>query len=294
MRFVKFQGFGNDYIVIERHTIGEMVSLTELARSICDRHYGAGADGIAVIEVGRDATYDFFIRIFNPDGSEAGLSGNGTRCAAAYIYHQGLSDAPSLRLRTPARTTRYHLREMLAKGQYLFDSELGQPDFSPVSIPMRCNGKTDKIINYPLTLVDGETLRVTALSVGNPHCAIFVEDFAAIEWQRIGAELEHHKCFPERTNVEFIRVVDAGNIELRIWERGVGETYSSGTCASAAAVASALNGRCDRLVSVATQGGTLRVKWRERDDEIILTGRADVVYEGIWLGSETNNSGEEY
>lgn len=284
MRFVKFQGFGNDYIVIEQSAIGDMYSPGELARAICERHYGAGADGIAIIEFPRNATSDFFVRIFNPDGSEAGLSGNGTRCAAAYVHHQGLSCAPSLRLQTSARMTVYHLREKSAKGQYLFDSELGKPTFSPHSIPMICDGESERVINYPLKLADGKTLHVTAVNVGNPHCAIFVEDFESIEWRRIGAELERHTLFPERTNVEFIRVLDAEKIELRIWERGVGETHSSGTCASAAVVASVLMKNCNRRIAVATQGGTLEVEWREFDDEIVLTGLSSVVYEGNWLG----------
>lgn len=284
MRFVKFQGFGNDYIVIEQSIIGDKNSLGELARAVCERHYGAGADGIAVIEPPRDAASDFFVRIFNPDGSEAGLSGNGTRCAAAYIHHQGLSCAPSVRLQTPARMTLYHLRDKSADGQYLFDSELGKPTFSPHSIPMTCDDESERVINYPLELSCGETLHITALNVGNPHCAIFVEDFESIEWRRIGAELERHTLFPERTNVEFIRVLDAENIELRIWERGVGETHSSGTCASAAAVASVLVKKCNRRIAVATQGGTLEIEWRESDDGIVLTGSASVVYEGNWLG----------
>jgi len=147
---------------------------------------------------------------------------------------------------------------------------------------MFSDDERERTLDFPLELAGGEMLRITVLNVGNPHCAIFVEDFAGIEWRRIGAELERHKLFPERINVEFIRVLDAANIELRIWERGVGETHSSGTCASAAAVASVLNGKCNRRIAVATQGGTLEVEWRERDEEIVLTGRACAVYEGIW------------
>ncbi len=140
----------------------------------------------------------------------------------------------------------------------------------------------ERVVNYPLA-VDRLTLPVTALSMGNPNCCIFVSDFEELDWRRTGRLLETHTQFPERTNVVFVRVLDGSNIEVRLWERGVGETFSSGTCSCAAAVASALNDLTGRRVSVHTQGGVIEVEWRERDDEVVMTGRADIVYSGEWL-----------
>lgn len=281
---MKFQAFGNDYIVFEAPALCEVPSLNNFAVSVCTAHYGAGADGIAIVEKVSDEEADFDVRIFNPDGSEAGLSGNGTRCAAAYLYRENLWKEDEVRLRTSARTTLYRLREAERSGRFLFDSELGRPSFDAASVPVNLDSGTEPITDFPLRLASGEELRATILSVGNPHCAIFVEDFAGVDWRRIGATIERHTLFPERTNVEFIRVLDGSNIELRIWERGVGETRSSGTCASAAAIACAINNRCGRKVNAITPGGTLRVEWREADDVIVLRGRADIVYEGIWFG----------
>jgi diaminopimelate epimerase len=144
----------------------------------------------------------------------------------------------------------------------------------------------ERVIDYPLT-VEGENLRITALSMGNPNCCILVEDFDDLDWRRVGRALENHEQFPERTNVVFVRVMDRGNIEVRLWERGVGETLSSGTCSCAAAVASIINDETDRHVNVHTQGGLIEVVWRE-DGEVVMTGRADVVYSGEWLGKEND------
>jgi diaminopimelate epimerase len=288
MRFTKFHGFGNDYIVFEAEQLDGVDDLGDFAQRICNRHYGAGADGIAVVSP-PDATpedqansYDLRVRIFNPDGSEAGMSGNGTRCAAAYLYFHNLWTHDELRLATRNGVKRYHLRERTGQGSFVFDSELGQPRFDSESIPMATTRPTERVIDYPLTVAD-ETLRVTALQMGNPNCCIFVDDFDDLDWRRLGPLIEKHRQFPERTNVIFIRVRDRDSIEERIWERGVGETESSGTCSCAAAIASIINGKTDRKLNVHAPGGILPVEWRE-DGEVVLTGRADVVYNGEWLG----------
>jgi len=283
MRFIKFQGFGNDYIVVEASQIAGVESLNELVRRVCDRHYGAGADGVALIGEAADKSADFTVRIFNPDGGEAGLSGNGTRCAAAYLHYQKLWAGEALRLGTRAGVVLYRLRETDGAGHFLFESELGRPKFVSGAIPMLMEEALEHVTDYPLQ-VEGETIPVTALLMGNPNCAVFVEDFEAVDWRRIGRALEKHEAFPEHTNVEFVRVRDRHNIELRIWERGVGETFSSGTCACAAVVASAINGKTERDVNVWTQGGRIQIVWREEDDQVVLTGKADVVYGGQWLG----------
>ncbi|HEY0323843.1 MAG TPA: diaminopimelate epimerase [Pyrinomonadaceae bacterium] len=281
MQFIKFQGFGNDYIIFEAQALGLVESLNNFARAVCDRHYGAGADGIVVVSQAVDAAADFVARIFNADGSEAGLSGNGTRCAVAYLYHQGLWDKELLRLSTRAGVKLYRLREELSRGHYWFESELGQPLFDSASIPMLTDEPRERVVDYPL-VIEGETFPVTALQMGNPNCAIFVEDFEQLDWRRVGRVLETHAQFPERTNVEFVRVSDRANIELRIWERGVGETKSSGTCSCAAMVACVIKGLTDRRVTVWMEGGHAEIVWRE-DNNIVLTGRADIVYSGEWI-----------
>jgi diaminopimelate epimerase len=277
-RFTKFQGFGNDYLVFEAEQLVAVKDLGEFARRICNRHYGAGGDGIAIASRAGTDEADFAVRIFNPDGSEAGMSGNGTRCAAAYLFFHGLWSNDLLRLQTRNGIKRYHLLERHADGSFCFRSELGQPRFDAASIPMRTDGPLERVIDYPLA-VDGRTLKVTALEMGNPNCCIFVDDFDEVDWRRLGPLVENHPQFPERTNVIFIRVRNRGEIEERIWERGVGETESSGTCSCAAVVASVINGRCDRKIDVHAPGGVLPIEWRD-DNEVVLTGSAGIVYTG--------------
>jgi diaminopimelate epimerase len=283
LNFTKFHGFGNDYIVIEVNQFGDLNGLGEFAERICNRHYGAGADGIAIVSPSQDQSADFEVRIFNPDGSEASLSGNGTRCAAAYLYYQRLWQAEELRLSTRAGVKRYVLRKDLGRGRYEFDSELGQPKFDSASIPMLTDPPLDQVVDYDLA-VDGETLKVTALQMGNPNCCLFVSDFAALDWRRVGRAIENHKQFPDRTNVVFVRVKDRENIELRIWERGVGETTASGTCSCAAAVAAMVKNETGRAVEVEMPGGRAKIHWRA-DGEVVITGTAEVIYAGQWLGA---------
>jgi diaminopimelate epimerase len=280
-RFTKFHGYGNDYIVFEALQLTEVGDLGNFARRVCNRHYGAGADGIAVAAVSEESSSDFEVRIFNPDGSEAGMSGNGTRCAASYLFFHNLWSNDLLRLQTRNGIKRYHLLERPANGSFVFRSELGQPKFDTSSIPMLTDQPLERVIDYPLAVGD-ETVRITALQMGNPNCCIFVDDFRRIDWRRLGPLIENHPRFPERTNVIFVRVADRENIEERLWERGVGETESSGTCSCAAVVASVINGKTDRRVNVHAPGGLLPIEWRD-DGEVVLTGRADVVYSGEWL-----------
>ena len=280
-RFTKFHGLGNDYLVIEAEQLRYVEDLGDFARRICNRHYGAGGDGIAIIARSETGEADFSCRIFNPDGSEAGLSGNGTRCAVAYLYYKKLWDAEELRLSTRTGLKRYFLRGKLRPGTFLFESELGQPKFDTASIPMSITPPLDKVVDYPL-LVNGESFPVTAMQMGNPNCCIFVDDFDALDWRAIGKAIEVHQQFPDRTNVVFVRPVNRDFIELRIWERGVGETTASGTCSCAGAVAAMVNDRADRDVRVLMEGGEVRIKWRA-DGEVVITGTAEVVYSGEWL-----------
>jgi diaminopimelate epimerase len=284
-QFTKFHGLGNDYLVFEAGQLKDVENLGEFARRICNRHYGAGGDGIAIIGKAEADTADFNCRIFNPDGSEAGLSGNGTRCAVAYLYYKGLWSKDELRLSTRTGLKRYFPRGQQGPGKFLFESELGQPKFDTSSIPMSITPPLDKVVDYPL-LVNGESFPVTAMQMGNPNCCIFVDDFDALDWRKIGKAIEVHEQFPDRTNVVFVRSVERDFIELRIWERGVGETTASGTCSCAGAVAAMVNDRADRDVRVLMEGGEVRIQWRT-DSEVVITATAEVVYSGQWLQALT-------
>ncbi len=277
-QFTKFHGLGNDYLVIETEQLAGIDDLGEFARRICNRHYGAGGDGIAVVGKSNTGEADFSCRIFNPDGSEAGLSGNGTRCAVAYLHYKGLWTRDELRLSTRTGLKRYFLRGQPAPGKYLFESELGQPKFDSRSIPMALDPPLERVANYAF-----ETLRITAMQMGNPNCCIFTDDFDSLDWRSIGKRIENHPLFPDRTNVVFVRVVDRKLIELRIWERGVGETTASGTCSCAGAVAAMVNGKADRDIRVVMEGGEVQIQWRPDDDQVVITGTAEVVYSGQWL-----------
>jgi diaminopimelate epimerase len=292
MHFIKFQGYGNDYLVFEAselkgvgltpgfERVGAGEPFYEFVRRVCDRHYGAGSDGVAVVEP-LEGDADFRLRIFNPDGGEAAMSGNGSRCAAAYLHYAGLCSAEELRFSTRAGVKRYRLRERMSEGSFRFEAEIGRPRFDSASIPMLTPEPLPEVREYPLALPSGETLNVTALQMCNPNCCAFVSDLNEVDWRPLGRALESHAAFPERTNVEFIKVLDRGRIEARVWERGAGETLSSGTGASAAAVASMVGGHTDRHVKVSMPGGLLEVLWRE-DGEVLLTGEAEVVYRGVW------------
>src|SRR4051794_18671848 len=278
--FCKFHGFGNDYIVIEKATLTGIESISDLARAICHRHTGAGSDGIAVLEKQDGEAADYRCEIVNPDGSVAGFSGNGTRCAVAYLYYKKIWTRPDLKLETRSGVKNYSLIETIAKGHYWFEAEIGKPKFASDQIPFLTDSIMESVIDRPIP-VGGESLNISAVNVGNPVACTFVDDFD-LEWRRLGKQLEVHQAFPERANIVFVKIVDRENIELRIWERGAGETSASGTCASGAAVLSAFTGKTARTVSVHTEGGVTEVFWRD-DDEILLTGRADLVYCGEWF-----------
>jgi diaminopimelate epimerase len=295
MRFVKFHGYGNDYLVFEAARLGAVGwrggferfgkddAFPDFVRRVCDRHFGAGSDGVAVVErLTEGIAADFRLRIFNPDGGEAAMSGNGSRCAASYLHFEGLWSGDRLRFETRAGVKLYMLRERKGAGEFRFEAEIGRPRFDSASIPMLTPEPLEEVRDFALALPNGETLSVTALQMCNPNCCAFVDDFDAVDWRGLGRTVESHAAFPERTNVEFIRVSDRRHIEARVWERGAGETLSSGTGACAAAVASMVGGRTERHVKVSMPGGLLEVLWRE-DGEVLLTGEAEVVYRAEWL-----------
>ena len=264
MKFSKLHGFGNDYIVIETAELKTVEDLGEFTRKICHRHTGVGGDGIAILEKSGDETADYNCRIINPDGSEAGFSGNGTRCAVAYLYQKSLWSAGNLKLKTKSGIKNYDLLKR-EENTFWFRAELGKPK---------------EITNYELRITNyPNDLSVVTLDVGNPVCAVFADDFDALDWREIGAEIESHEHFPDKTNVVFVKIIDRENIEIRIWERAAGETASSGTCSIAAAVASVFNDKTNREIAVHAVGGTTEAVWRE-DGEMLITGRADFVCSG--------------
>lgn len=285
--FCKFHGFGNDYIVIERDKLGADTDLGALARSICHRHTGVGGDGIAVLEKRDGAAADYFCEIVNPDGSVAGFSGNGTRCAVAYLHYKGLWTDTRLRLETRSGLKIYDLIERNGKSEFWFEAEIGKPKFRGSEIPVATAGRQDVVVDQPI-LVAGREYEFSAVNVGNPVVCVFVDDFD-FDWPSVGRIMETHEKFPERANIVFVKIEDRENIEIRIWERGAGETSSSGTCSSGAAILTALLQKTGRHVSVKSVGGTTEIRWRD-DDEILIKGSANLAFCGETLGfSEPKN-----
>jgi diaminopimelate epimerase len=280
IKFTKAQGMGNDFLIIEVEDIAVLETANELARQMCERNYGAGADGIVFVRRSQEDDADFASRIFNADGSEAGVSGNGTRCAAAYLYHTELWEEPEIRIATAAGVK--HGRLVSREGaRFEFEFDMGRPILSSEAVPMSLTPPIERVVRHALH-IGGDLLEVTCMSMGNPQCVIFVTDLNGVNLEEIGSLIEHHPAFPDRANVEFARVISRNEIEIRIWERGAGHTLSSGTGSCASAVAAVLNGLTDRSVRVQTEGGALRVDW-QADDRVMLTASAEVVYEGRWL-----------
>ena len=277
--FSKFHGFGNDYIVILRDNIPADMSLSDLAVNICQRNTAVGSDGIAVLEKLHGTDADYSCEIVNPDGSVAGFSGNGTRCAVAYLHYANIWTATDLRLKTRSGIKNYHLIERPNTSEFWFEAEIGTPKFASDAIPVLTIPGREAVVNEPI-IVNDRPHGFSAVNVGNPVACIFVETFD-FDWRSVGKSMETHEKFPERVNVVFVKVIDHSNIELRIWERGAGETAASGTCSSGAAILSAFMLKTNRDVNVHSPGGITKVIWRE-DDEIVITGRADLVFTGEW------------
>jgi diaminopimelate epimerase len=268
--FVKTQALGNDFILAEQAHVHE--PLPELAQRMCHRQFGIGGDGLILW---RRNHGEFDLRIINRDGSEAECSGNGLRCMAAYLIESGRWTEPEIRLRTVSGL--YRLRRKGAQ----YEADMGVPRFRPAEIPFVASRDMDRVVDEPVT-IGGEELRITACSTGNPHCSLFVEKIDGPFVDRVGPALERHPAFPNRTNVEFIRVINDREIEVAFWERGVGRTCASGTGSCGATLASILNGKTGRKVTVHTAAGTLNVEWGA-DDQLTLTSTANIVAEGKYL-----------
>ncbi len=269
--FIKTQALGNDFILVEQ-SANIPAGHAALARRICDRYFGVGGDGLILWTPGEGA---FKLRIYNRDGSEAECSGNGLRCMAAYLMESGRWPEDEIRLETISGL--YTLRR--AGTQY--EADMGEPCLTPEEIPFVPPRPMKRVVNVPL-VVNGEPIAITACSTGNPHCSLFVDTLDDAYVRKIGPLVEGHPAFPNRTNVEFIHAMNDREIEVSFWERGVGQTYASGTGSCGAVVASILNGKTGRQVTVYTKAGKLVVEWPE-GGRLKLTSTANIVAEGNYL-----------
>ncbi len=280
MKLTKAQSLGNDFLIIEPGESGGIADLPAFVRRVCDRHTGVGADGLIIVTLLDTGKALAGFRIFNADGSEAEISGNGLRCAAAYLLAGGKVPGPKVVLRSNTGDRECDLIEFAGQAPRI-RVEMGRPRLASAEIPFDDGVPRDRLIDYPLA-IQGKTYPVTAVSIGNPHCAIFLDRFPArVEWQEIGREVEAHPFFPNRTNVEFIRVISRSEIEVRFWERGVGETMSSGSGSSAAAVAAILKNLTDRIVEVRTPLGKIVVEWER--ESVFQSAPVELVFEGRLL-----------
>ncbi len=269
--FAKAHGLGNDFLLVASEDAGDG-DLPALARAICNRRTGVGADGLILWKSEGDR---FHLRIINSDGSDAESSGNGLRSMAAYLFSSGKASG---RVRLETVSGIYTLESL---GD-LYRADMGSPALEPRAIPFVPVGDPpDRIVDYPLE-VDGEMIRISACATGNPHCSVFVTDLDPDRIATLGPKLESHPAFPNRTNVEFVRVINRGEIEVRFWERGAGPTPASGTGSCGAVVASILNGKTDRKVVVHAENGDLEVEWTE-GGRLWLVSSASVVAEGKFL-----------
>ena len=285
MNFTKLQGAGNDFILIEEAS-GASQNWSQMAKSICDRHFGVGADGMLLLLPSDVA--DFQMREFNPDGSEAEACGNGLRCLAKYVIDIRLADAVAKEITIQTMAGIRKCKPYRAKGNITnIQVSMGRPKFGAEEIPVLIEpGKRDvvditPVLNYSIT-IEGEKLNLDFVSMGNPHAIYFWQQpVAEYPLSRMGPEVEHHKIFPQRTNFEVARIIDRRQIEVRVWERGVGETLACGSGACAVAVAAQLHGYADNKVAVKLPGGTLDVQW-DGVGEVLLGGPSEIVFTGEW------------
>ena len=273
MRFTKMQGAGNDYVYI--NCFEEKIDDPHtLSKRISDRHFGVGSDGLVLIMP--SDTCDFRMRMFNADGSEAQMCGNASRCVGKYVYDHGMTDKKEISLETKSGVKK--LKLFVEKGRVSrVCVDMGIPRFEPALIPVSIEG--DAVIDEPVVVGD-ELFRITCVSMGNPHAVIFLSDITGDDLHRIGAMIEHHPLFPERTNVEFVQVVSPRELKMRVWERGAGETLACGTGACASLVAAVANGLADRKATLRLLGGDLEIEWNSISGHLFMTGPAETVFEG--------------
>lgn len=279
LQFIKYQGLGNDFILIDNRYQSEPLLSPKDAIAWCDRHFGIGADGV-IFALPAQAGADYTMRIFNSDGSEPEMCGNGIRCLGKFLadLETAAGKPPNL-----PHTYRIHTLAGMISPQVQPDGQvtvdMGEPILTAEKIPTSLGTVGEKVINQPL-LVDQQTWSVTCVSMGNPHCITFVEDVQAVALEQIGAQFEHHSVFPKRINTEFIQVVNSDYLKMRVWERGAGITLACGTGACASLVAGVLTGRCDRKATIELPGGPLNIEWSLADNRVYMTGPAERVFSG--------------
>jgi len=278
MDFIKLQAAGNDFVLIDARRMKR--DWSALAKAMCPRNFGVGADGLLLILPSRVA--DFYMRMFNPDGSEAEACGNGLRCAGIYAIENGLARDKEIKIETPAG-----IKILRTMGKKSIRVAMGKPVLAPTAIPVIVERKgaraTAPVIDYPLA-IGKRNLKVTCVSIGNPHAVCFLEQpVADFPLAGVGPKVEHHPMFPNRVNFEIVNVISRSKLRARVWERGAGETLSCGTGACAIAVAAKLKKLTDNPVDIILPGGTLTVDW-DGKGEVLLSGPAEIVFNGEWLG----------
>ncbi|NET37614.1 MAG: diaminopimelate epimerase [Cyanothece sp. SIO1E1] len=288
--FGKYHGLGNDFILIDNRQQSEPCLTPEQAIEWCDRHFGVGADGVIFALPGQAGT-DYTMRIFNSDGSEPEMCGNGIRCLAKFLADLEQADGPQATGDRQAAAThaveqvQYRIHtlagvitpELQPDGSVKVD--MGLPQLLASEIPTTLAAGEEKVVDQSI-VVNDQSWQVTCVSMGNPHCITFVDDVAAISLATLGPQFEHHPVFPQRTNTEFIQVIKPDYLKMRVWERGAGMTLACGTGACASLVAGVLTGRCDRHATVELPGGPLEIEWSETDQHVYMTGPAQLVFSG--------------
>ena len=280
MKFTKMQAAGNDYVYMEALR-APIRNPGELSRLISDRHFGVGSDGLILICPPTDpGAADFRMRMFNADGTEAEMCGNGIRCVGKYVYDNGHTDKERVRIETLAGILTLGLHVSGGKVEAV-TVDMGVPRLAPRDIPVGDPGSD--FINRSLR-VRGRVWNVTAVSMGNPHAVVFTRGIRKLNLPELGPLFEHHPLFPRRTNAEFVEVIDRNTLSMRVWERGAGETLACGTGACASVVAAVLTGNADRKVHMKLLGGTLDIEWDEATNHVFMTGGAVTVFTGDYLG----------
>lgn len=273
MKFTKMQGCGNDYVYV--NCFSETVdNPAETAKNVSDRHFGIGSDGLILIKPSDKA--DFCMDMYNADGSKSQMCGNGIRCVAKYVYDYGLTDKQSVSIETGAGIKYLDLKTADKKVVEV-TVDMGSPIINPKQIPVLCEG--GEVVAMPVT-IGNTAYEMTCVSMGNPHAVVFVRDTREVDIEKTGPLFEYHSLFPERTNTEFIHVIDRGTIDMRVWERGSGETLACGTGACASVYACIRNGFTEDSVTVKLLGGELKIRYDREKNTIFMTGPAATVFEG--------------
>ena len=277
MKFTKMQGLGNDYVYVNCF-VEKVENPNELAKKISDRHFGVGSDGLILILPSLVA--DCKMRMFNWDGSESEMCGNGIRCVAKFVHDKGIVDKDTITVETLAGIKTIKLTLDQNNKASMITVNMGSPIFNPNDIPVISDEEIVK--NLKIKVIDKEFI-FTCVSMGNPHAVTFVDDLENFDVKKYGKILEKDKHFPKRANIEFVQVLDENNLKMRVWERGSGETFACGTGTCASVVASFLNNKCGRdNIKVELLGGNLYISWNEADNNVYMTGPAEFVFEGEW------------